>query len=674
MSLKYIKIVIIIAIFVISIFLFDSTLSRDDKDINISSYVAEQMLSHHQNQPVTQSQVNSVKFKPHFTKTKDTSQIQVDKVKLEKDLSEALKNIKQRNNKLKSQLPSNKQAQLDELDKELLANKSTQYSLDEGGKLSGLFPKFSQSFSNADEFVEAARNLLDLDADNQLVKQKQDCLNETHCITKYHRTARNYPVLRDNVVITLKHGNVKSVMGALTAPNIDPQVLSGSDILTRDEIEKAARGSLSQDYQIEGEPLFGVYETALTAIPAYQVIITNGNDGYDMIIHARTKAVASKVSLVHHANASGVDLNGAQYAFNARPFNNGYLMIDDRFPLNAKTILLDADKATQEELNQNSPLYYQSSNTLNGGWDPSAVSVLSHFDALVSYFDNSYDYSVILPGAQDMEIIVNANMENALAGISRLAFGRTDISNYANSRDVVAHELTHSIIRATSDLVYERQSGALNESFADLFGVLASDDGNWLIGEDIRASGIYLRNMANPADAQTSLFAPLGYPQPFHLSQYKTLPINEDKGGVHIYSGIPNRFFYLLAEGNSGNPLGRQRTGQLAFDAMVGLNANATFSDFYLKMQSVTDTEAELNAVLEAGEGVGFDLYNKTETDVDVSVRPSGENATVFLTPNFLNSSYDVNLQIFDSNNRTYESSQLYSLATGSTSQQPAVA
>ena len=67
MSLKYIKIVIIIAIFVISIFLFDSTLSRDDKDINISSYVAEQMLSHHQNQPVTQSQVNSVKFKPHFT-------------------------------------------------------------------------------------------------------------------------------------------------------------------------------------------------------------------------------------------------------------------------------------------------------------------------------------------------------------------------------------------------------------------------------------------------------------------------------------------------------------------------------------------------------------------------------------------------------------------------------
>jgi len=201
MNLKYIKIVIIIAIFVISIFLFDSTLSRDDKDINVSSYVAEQMLSHHQNRPITQPQVNSVKFKPHLTKTKDASEIQVDKVKLEKDLSEALKNVKQRNNKLKSQLPSNKQAQLDELDKELLANKSTQYSLDEGGKLSGLFPKFSQSFSNADEFVEAARNLLDLDAYNQLVKQKQDCLSETHCITKYHRTAHNYPILRDNVVM-----------------------------------------------------------------------------------------------------------------------------------------------------------------------------------------------------------------------------------------------------------------------------------------------------------------------------------------------------------------------------------------------------------------------------------------------------------------------------------------
>ncbi len=675
MNIKHIKISMLIMIFAASIiYTLNFILIEENSDIDVSNYVAEQILSYHQNQPKKQSQVTSSPFKSKQSTAQDIPELKVDKDELADVVIESLSKVKQNRGSSKSKLPSNKKEQLKELDEKLLAYKPVQYSVGEDGKLSGVFPKYSQSFSNSDEFVESASELLDLDNTHQLIRKQRDCLNGTQCITKYHRTAHNYPILRDNVVITLKQGNVKSVMGALTAPNIDPQVLSGSNTLTRDDIEKAARGSLSQDYQIEGEPLFGVYETALAAIPAYQVIITNGNDGYDMIIHARTKAVASKVSLVHHANASGVDLNGALYEFNAIQGNDAYRMIDDRFPLNAKTILLDADRATQEELNQNSPLYYQSSNTLNGGWDPSAVSALSHFDALVSYFEDNNDYSVILPGAQDMQIIVNANMENALAGLGTLVFGRTDISNYANSRDVVAHELTHSIIQATSNLNYERQSGALNESFADLFGVLASGDGNWLIGEDIRASGNYLRNMANPADAQTSLFAPLGYPQPFHLSQYKILPINEDKGGVHIYSGIPNRFFYLLAEGNSENPLGRQRTGQLAFDAMVGLNANATFSDFYLKMQSVTDTEAELNAVLEAGKGVGFDLYDKSEIDFDISVRPSGENATVFLTPNFLNDSYDVNLQVFDSNNRTYEASQLFNLATKSTSQQPAAA
>jgi len=61
---------------------------------------------------------------------------------------------------------------------------------------------------------------------------------------------------------------------------------------------------------------------------------------------------------------------------------------------------------------------------------------------------------------------------------------------YSSANDVVFHELTHAVISSEIHdstclgLCYERQSGALNESFADVFGVIIDKD-NWLIGEDL---------------------------------------------------------------------------------------------------------------------------------------------------------------------------------------------
>ncbi|MEX2273217.1 MAG: M4 family metallopeptidase [Vicinamibacterales bacterium] len=116
----------------------------------------------------------------------------------------------------------------------------------------------------------------------------------------------------------------------------------------------------------------------------------------------------------------------------------------------------------------------------------------------------------------------------------------------AGALDVVAHELTHGVTEYSSDLIYEGESGALNESFSDMMGAAAefffqnrgtgSLQADWLIAEDvIRPGG--LRNLANPAS----------YGDPDHYSIRFTGPA--DNGGVHSNSGISNLAFYLAIEG-----------------------------------------------------------------------------------------------------------------------------
>lgn len=120
--------------------------------------------------------------------------------------------------------------------------------------------------------------------------------------------------------------------------------------------------------------------------------------------------------------------------------------------------------------------------------------------------------------------------------------------------DVVGHEFTHGVINSTADLIYEGQSGALNESYADVFGALI-DRGNWTIGEQVVKSPPFpvktLRSLEDPGlGGQYDPRNPLaGVGQPRTMREYANLPISRraDNGGVHINSGIPNHAAYLLA-------------------------------------------------------------------------------------------------------------------------------
>ncbi|TXC85389.1 M4 family metallopeptidase [Luteibaculum oceani] len=142
---------------------------------------------------------------------------------------------------------------------------------------------------------------------------------------------------------------------------------------------------------------------------------------------------------------------------------------------------------------------------------------------------------------------------NAFWDGRQMTFGTGDSSNlsYLTSIDVAAHEFTHGVIDFTSDLIYRGESGALNESFADIFGAAIelknTVDGDWNIGEKISISRPYLRSMNDPHSADhpdTYGFNDPNWVDPGNL--------NFDNGGVHINSGVQNYWFYLITEGDSG--------------------------------------------------------------------------------------------------------------------------
>jgi bacillolysin len=189
--------------------------------------------------------------------------------------------------------------------------------------------------------------------------------------------------------------------------------------------------------------------------------------------------------------------------------------------------------------------------------------------------------------------------------------------------DVIGHELTHGVIESTSDLVYATQSGALNESFADVAGVIINNwytapdredvtTWNWEIGPGLRRDGRPLRDFENPSRT--------GHPQ--HMDQFRRLQPGErpspanDQGWVHVNSNIHNKAVHnLLTMTRDGTPVfSVQDVALLTYLGMARLTPLATFPQALQSVLDVartyfggdTDRPAKLDTIRDAYARVGI--------------------------------------------------------------------
>jgi Zn-dependent metalloprotease len=184
------------------------------------------------------------------------------------------------------------------------------------------------------------------------------------------------------------------------------------------------------------------------------------------------------------------------------------------------------------------------------------------------------------------------------------------------SLDVCGHEITHGLTQKTAALVYANESGALNESFSDIFGVSIDfytrpASANFRIGEQFGPGGAGLRDMSNPKIYQN----PSTYKGQYWITN------KSDNGGVHYNSGVQNKWFYLLSKGETGtndngwnyqvDSIGYLKAAQITYKSLTEFLTplsnyeDARFYSILAAKQLFGDCSNEVKQVINAWYAVG---------------------------------------------------------------------
>lgn len=283
-----------------------------------------------------------------------------------------------------------------------------------------------------------------------------------------------------------------------------------------------------------------------------------------------------------------------------------------------------------------------SSNT----WSKTAVSAHYNGSIAYEYYLNTHSRNSIDGNGGTIISIINitdqggTGLDNAFWNGQAMFYGNgaQAFGPLAKGLDVAGHEMSHGVIQNTANLAYEGESGAINESFADVFGAMI-DRNDWKIGEDVVKLSSFpsgaLRDLSDPHNGgQTNDFSRW---QPKHVSeQYKG---SQDNGGVHINSGIPNYAFFLFVQeiAKSSNEEQAKQIGEKVYYRTLAnyLTRSSQFKDLRLAVEQACIDLHGNNSTVHNAAKKAFDLVGigssgnpgggGTQYQKDLPVNPGNE-------------------------------------------------
>jgi Zn-dependent metalloprotease/PKD repeat protein len=356
----------------------------------------------------------------------------------------------------------------------------------------------------------------------------------------------------------------------------------------------------------------------------FQITIRpNIKDEWICFIDAETGSIITKYNNTKFdgpATANAVDLNGISRNINTYLESGKYYMIDIAEPMFNAAKGEGMIRTINAQNTSTKNLSYIDITSTNNTWNnPAAVSAHYNATQTYKYFKNTFNRNSINGQGGNIISLINVaddngqSMENAFWNGAAIFYGNggTYFKPLAGALDVAAHEIGHGITDNTAALIYQGESGAINEAFSDIFGSMV-DRTDWYIGEDVTKTSYIttgrLRDMSNPHNDGAN-----GW-QPKHTSEKYTG--NEDNGGVHVNSGIINYAYYLYATAVS-----KEKAEQVFYRALTTyLTKSSQFIDLRLAaLQSARDlygeNSTEANQVNTSFDAVG--IY--TEQPVDAS-------------------------------------------------------
>ena len=487
------------------------------------------------------------------------------------------------------------------------------------------------------QFMGQVRGLLKVtnpEADFLVSQTTTDDLGQTH--VRLTQALAGVPVLGQELVAHLTNGEVTLLNGRYqplpdglsTTPKFD--LTDASERALRDvkktSIVRSFGGNLLKMKFLEGS--LCIFPVIGGAKLAYQITVRpNLLERWEYVIDAQTGDVLDKYNhtctLDGPISASARDLNGVTRSFQTYQRGSNYYLIDaSRAMFNPTTSKMPSDPVgviwTQDARNTfgDDQETYQVTSANNTNWNATAVSAHHNAGVAYEYYLKTFNRNSLNGRGGTIVSLINVadddgkGLDNAYWNGQIMAYGNGSkgFKPLAGALDVAGHEMTHGVIQNTANFQYKNQSGALNESFADVFAVLIDRD-DWTIGEDVVKPAYFpsgaLRSVANPNQGGPTDDAN-GY-QPRTMAQYDNT--TDDNGGVHINSGIPNYAFYLFASSGS---VGKDKAEKVYYRALTTyLVRTSTFLDLRLAIIKATGdlfgaNGAEATAAQNAFDTVGI--------------------------------------------------------------------
>jgi bacillolysin len=278
---------------------------------------------------------------------------------------------------------------------------------------------------------------------------------------------------------------------------------------------------------------------------------------------------------------------------------------------------------------QNDNFKYDHITSSGNTWN-NKTGVSAHYNGgkAFEYFRTVHNRKSINGAGGNIVSIINvadddgSKMDNAFWNGAAMFYGngKDAFKPLARGLDVAGHEMTHGVVQSTANLEYEGESGALNESFADIFGAMIDRD-DWRVGEDVVLPSAFpsgaLRSLEDPHNGAATNNFNAGWQPRTYSERYKG---TEDNGGVHINSGVANWAFFKFA-----TAVGKEKAEKVYYQALSKyLTKSSQFVDCRIAVvKSATDLygATEIAAAKKAFDEVGIlgDTGGNYETNNDLN-------------------------------------------------------
>jgi len=505
----------------------------------------------------------------------------------------------------------------------------------------------------------------DTDQELKLIDQKDD--KKGNVYMRYQQEFKGIKILDSQITTHQKNGHVNFVNGRW---NPTPENINIKETISKHDAQQIVIQDLDKfmivpdhlqrlvnHQQITIEKVI-VFENKIPALAWHIDIFETISDRWEYTIDAHSGDILNKHSTVCHfhdhghshepneatvngkTSSTARDLSGEIRNINIYECGNAFFLADagrtmfhgnesdcTNDDLLIHGVIITWDALGNSPTGRNFQYNYSISTNKNVWDDPRAISAHYNGGSAYEYFKNTFGRESINGDRGNIESFYNVSDENGQQMDN--AFWTGAAIFYGNGKqafrqplsaglDVAGHEMSHGVVQTTANLRYEGESGALNESFADVFGTMIERE-TWEIGEDVVNPQIFptgaLRNMADPNNGGRQLGDP-GFQPASVREQFFG---REDNGGVHINSGIPNRAYYLFA---SNDNVGIQIAEQVYYKVLTQyLTPRSQFID--LRTAVIQAASEDYGNVVADAAIAAFDAVGIVGTGV---VRPSTQD------------------------------------------------